>query len=194
MEKVFANTDSIRFLCGALVVGFASGWVVADDDVETTALSPKPNFVFLLVDDLGWGDFGCYGAKFYETPHIEQLAEGGMRFTHAYAACTVCSPSRAAILTGCYPARLHLTDWITGHEHPHAKLKVPDWNMRVEHERVLLPEALREGGYATAFLGKWHLMPTGASDFDQHYPTSHGFDINIAGREWGQPKGPFACR
>lgn len=70
----------------------------------------KPNIVFLLVDDLGWGDFGCYGAQFYETPHIDKLAAEGMRFTNAYAACTVCSPSRAAILSGRYPARLHLTD------------------------------------------------------------------------------------
>jgi arylsulfatase A-like enzyme len=150
----------------------------------------KTNFVFLLVDDLGLGDFGCYGAEFYETPNIDKLASQGMKFTSGYAACTVCSPSRAAILTGCYPARLNLTDWITGHKKPYAKLSVPDWTMKMDHERILLPEALKEAGYSTAFLGKWHLMPIGQSDFDQHYPTSHGFDINIGGREWGQPKGP----
>ncbi len=150
----------------------------------------KPNFVFLLVDDLGWGDFGCYGAEFYETPHIDKLAEDGILFTNAYSACTVCSPSRAAILTGRYPARLHLTDWIAGHKKPFAKLAVPDWKMKMDHERVLLPEALKEAGYATAFLGKWHLMPIGQPDFKEHYPTSHGFDINVGGREWGQPKGP----
>ncbi len=160
---------------------------------ESTSLSAEqtqPNFVFLLVDDLGWGDFGCYGAKFYETPHIDKLASEGMLFTNSYAACTVCSPSRAAILTGCYPARLHLTDWIAGHKHPHAQLAVPDWNMQIDHDRVLLPEALKEDGYATGFFGKWHLMPIGQPDFDQHYPTSHGFDVNVGGREWGQPKGP----
>jgi hypothetical protein len=80
----------------------------------------KPNFVFLLVDDLGWADFGCYGAEFYETPNIDKLAAQGMMFSNGYAACTVCSPSRAAIMTGCYPARLHLTDWIAGHNHPRA--------------------------------------------------------------------------
>jgi len=154
------------------------------------AAAEKPNFVFLLVDDLGWGDFGCYGAEFNETPNIDKLASQGMLFRNAYAACTVCSPSRAAILTGCYPARLHLTDWIAGHNQPYAKLSVPAWKIKIDHERVLLPEALKEGGYATAFLGKWHLMPIGQDDFDQHYPTSHGFDINIGGREWGQPKGP----
>ncbi|MEM9399153.1 MAG: sulfatase [Verrucomicrobiota bacterium] len=153
------------------------------------ASQQKPNFVFLLVDDLGWGDFGCYGAQFYETPNIDNLASQGMLFTNGYAACTVCSPSRAAILAGRYPARLRLTDWIKGHERPYAKLKVPDWNMRVEHDRVLLPEALKEAGYDTAFIGKWHLMPIDQPDYEEHYPTNHGFDINVAGRDWGQPKG-----
>lgn len=153
------------------------------------ATEKKPNFVFLLVDDLGWGDFGCYGAEFNETPNIDRLAEEGMLFSNAYAACTVCSPSRAAILTGCYPARLHLTDWITGHDYPYAQLSVPDWKIELDHERILLPEALRDAGYATAFLGKWHLMPNGKNNFDEHYPTAHGFDVNIGGREWGQPKG-----
>ncbi|EMI51767.1 sulfatase [Rhodopirellula sallentina] len=150
----------------------------------------RPNFVFLLVDDLGWGDFGCYGSQFHETPHIDALAEQGMKFDNAYAACAVCSPSRAAILTGCYPARLRLTDWITGHKRPYAKLAVPDWKMKIDHERVLLPEALKEAGYATGFFGKWHLMPIGQDDFADHYPTDHGFDVNVGGREWGQPKGP----
>jgi len=149
----------------------------------------KPNIVFLLVDDLGWGDFGFNGAEFYETPNIDRLASQGMRFNHGYAACTVCSPSRAAILSGCYPARLKLTDWITGHKRPFAKLAVPDWETRIAHERVLLPEALKAGGYDTVFLGKWHLMPIDQPDFEEHYPTSHGFDVNIGGREWGQPKG-----
>ena len=156
----------------------------------SAAPEAKPNIVFLLVDDLGYGDFGCYGAKFYETPHIDKLAAEGMRFTNAYAACTVCSPSRAAILSGRYPARLHLTDWIAGHNNPKAKLKIPDWKMKLDHERVLLPEALKEAGYATGFFGKWHLMPNGQPDMKEHFPTDHGFDINIGGREWGQPKGP----
>jgi arylsulfatase A len=155
-----------------------------------SAASDKPNIVFLLVDDLGWGDFGCYGAKFYETPNIDKLAADGMLFSNAYAACTVCSPSRAAILSGCYPARLHLTDWIAGHNNPTAKLAIPDWKMKIDHERVLLPEALKKGGYSTAFFGKWHLMPNGQPDMKEHFPTNHGFDINIGGREWGQPKGP----
>jgi arylsulfatase A-like enzyme len=149
----------------------------------------KPNVVFLLVDDLGWGDFGCYGSEFYDTPNIDKLASQGMLFNNAYAACTVCSPSRAAILTGCYPARLHLTDWISGHKRPYDILAVPDWKMKIDHERIVLPEAMKEAGYTTAFFGKWHLMPEGQADFEQHYPTNHGFDTNVGGRDWGQPKG-----
>ncbi|MEP2776525.1 MAG: sulfatase [Luteolibacter sp.] len=153
------------------------------------AATERPNVVFLLVDDLGWGDFGCYGAKFNETPNIDKLATQGMLFTDAYSACTVCSPSRAAILSGASPARLHLTDWIAGHNKPKAKLKIPDWKMKIDHERTLLPEALKEAGYSTAFFGKWHLMPKG-DEAEKHYPTDHGFDINVGGREWGQPRGP----
>ncbi len=151
---------------------------------------PKPNIVFLLVDDLGWGDFGCYGAQFNETPNIDLLASQGMLFTNAYAAATVCSPSRAAILTGRYPARTHLTDWIKGHDRPYAKLRVPDWEMQMDHQRTILPEAFKNAGYKTAFIGKWHLMPEGQPQFDKHYPTDHGFDLNIGGREWGKPNGP----
>ena len=154
------------------------------------ATDRRPNFVFFLVDDLGWGDLGCYGSTFHETPHLDQLATNGMKFTQAYAACTVCSPSRAAIMTGRYPGRLHLTDWITGHKRSNPKLLIPKWKMKMDHKLTTLPEALREAGYKTEFVGKWHLMPIGAPDFEEHYPTSHGFDINIAGREWGQPKGP----
>ena len=150
----------------------------------------SPNFVFFLVDDLGWGDLGCYGSKFHETPNLDKLAAEGMLFTNGYSACTVCSPSRAAILTGQYPGRLHLTDWIAGHRRKNPKLLIPDWKKKMDHCLVTLPEALGAGGYQTQFIGKWHLMPIGGADFKEHFPESHGFDSNIAGREWGQPKGP----
>ncbi len=150
----------------------------------------RPNFVFFLVDDLGLGDVGCFGSQFHETPNIDQLAADGMKFTQAYSACTVCSPSRAAILLGQYPGRTNLTDWIAGHGRKNPKLLIPDWNMRMGLEETTLAEALTEGGYRSQFVGKWHLMPIGADDFDQHYPENHGFEINVGGREWGQPKGP----
>src|SRR6478672_573743 len=85
------------------------------------------NVVLILVDDYGATDLACYGSKFYETPNIDKLAASGMRFTQAYSACTVCSPSRAAIMTGKYPARLHVTDWIAGHNYPFARLRPPQW-------------------------------------------------------------------
>lgn len=157
--------------------------------ISATA-AKKPNFVFFLVDDMGWGDVGAYGSKLHETPNIDSIARDGMKFTNGYAACTVCSPSRAAILTGRYPGRLHLTDWIAGHGKANPKLNIPDWKMFIDHERITLPEALKEGGYNTAFVGKWHLMPHKDKEkMKEHFPESHGFDINIGGREWGQPKG-----
>ena len=99
-----------------------------------------PNFVFFLVDDLGWGDLGCYGSEFHETPYLDKLADEGMKFTNAYSACTVCSPSRAAIITGRYPGRLHLTDWITGHGRRNPKLLIPKWKTKMDHALTTLPE------------------------------------------------------
>ncbi len=157
-----------------------------------TALAAKarqPNIVFFLVDDLGSGDIGCFGSTFHETPNIDALCKRGMKFTEAYSASAVCSPSRAALLTGCHPGRLHLTDWIPGHDRPLAKLSVPDWQMFIDHDRVTLPEALKAGGYDSLFVGKWHLMPKHNNGAD-HTPEKHGFGANIGGREWGQPRGP----
>src|SRR6266478_8788188 len=91
----------------------------------------RPNIVFVLIDDMGQTDLGCYGSKFYQTPHIDRLAREGMRFTQAYSACTVCSPTRASLLTGKTPAALHITDWIAGHRRPFAKLRIPDWTMEL---------------------------------------------------------------
>src|SRR5688572_28330577 len=116
-----------------------------------------PNVVLILVDDMGWTDLGCQGSKFYETPNIDRLAREEMRFTQAYSACTVCSPTRASLMTGKYPARLHITDWITGHVKPYAKLKIPDWQMHLPLGKRTIAKALKDGGYATASIGKWHL-------------------------------------
>jgi arylsulfatase A-like enzyme len=144
----------------------------------------KLNFVFVLIDDMGMTDLGCYGSKFYQTPNIDRLAKDGVKFTSAYSACTVCSPTRAALLTGQYPARLHLTDWIAGHARPFAKLRVPDWQKGLRLEWTTLPELLQGAGYATATIGKWHL--------GDDSPTVHGFDLNIAGTAKGQPPAYFS--
>lgn len=150
------------------------------------APAAKLNIIFVLTDDLGWTDLGCQGSQFYETPNIDRLAREGMRFTQAYSACTVCSPTRAALMTGKYPARLHLTDWIAGHVLPKAKLKVPDWQMHLPLAERTIAEALRAAGYATASIGKWHL---GGSEF---YPDRQGFDVNLAGCDRGQPPSYFS--
>ena len=156
----------------------------------TTLANGKPNIVFFLVDDLGWGAMSACGHPVHETPHFDGLCKWGVRFTQAYSACTVCSPSRAAIMTGQYPARIHLTDWIAGHQQPNTILKIPDWSMRLSHDHTTLPEALQQHGYRTGFFGKWHLMPVREPDeMVNHTPERHGFDVNIGGREWGQPKG-----
>ncbi len=141
----------------------------------------KPNLLFVLVDDLGWTDLGCFGSAYYQTPNIDRLASQGMRFTDAYSACTVCSPTRASIMTGQYPARLRITDWIEGHKRPFAKLSVPDWTMRLAPEIPNVARALKAAGYATASIGKWHLGD------ESCYPDKQGFDVNIGGTHRGQP-------
>lgn len=162
----------------ACVFRFGSAWAELSG-------GQKPNFVFFLIDDLGWRDLTCYGSKFYETPNIDRLARQGMKFSNAYAACPVCSPTRASILAGKYPARLHLTDWIPGHKRPRAKLRVPEFNQQLPLEEVTIAEALKPVGYVSASFGKWHL---GGKTF---YPEDQGFDLNFGGDHRGQPPSYF---
>lgn len=154
----------------------------------TTGLAQKPNVVLFLIDDLGWNDLGCQGSEYFRTPHINQLASKGLRFTDAYAACAVCSPTRASLLAGKYPARLLLTQW----------LPAGRWNTRKHRmregrflrglplEEFTLAEALRAAGYVTLHVGKWHL---GGPPFS--LPEQHGFDVNVAGSEHGAPGSYF---
>ncbi len=159
---------------------------------QSPAAAQRPNFLILLVDDLGWTDLGCYGSDLYETPNIDRLAADGVRFTHGYAACTVCSPTRAALLTGLYPGRTRVTDWIPGHQRPDAPLWPPNWTMRLEHSYTTLAEALGAEGYRTAHVGKWHLMPRLEPDAMMGYaPERHGFEVNVGGNEWGAPGSYF---
>jgi arylsulfatase A-like enzyme len=158
-------------------------------DLVAKSFSKKLNFVFILIDDMGWTDTGCYGTTFYQTPNIDRLAAQGMRFTNAYAACPVCSPTRASILTGKYPARLNLTDWIPGRQsngpRPDEKLIGPRFAQQMELKEFTLAEALKEAGYTTAFIGKWHLGD------EMYYPEYQGFDINIGGISYGWPIGGY---
>ncbi|MEM7454877.1 MAG: sulfatase [Planctomycetota bacterium] len=149
-----------------------------------------PNVVFILVDDLGWADVGCFGSSFYETPHIDALAQSGMKLTNAYAACQVCSPTRASILTGRYPQRLGITDYINpaGGNQPEnwrrrTKMLPAPYRDHLELEEVTIAERLKAAGYATFFAGKWHL---GVEGF---FPEDQGFDVNMGGIERGGPYG-----
>ena len=145
---------------------------------ETTAQAP--NFIFILADDLGWRDIGCYGSTFYETPNLDRLAQRGMRFTDAYASCPVCSPTRAGVHTGKYPARVGITNWIGGKSQ--GRLQDVPYLHELPLSEQTLATALRDGGYQTWHVGKWHM---GGPEF---YPQHHGFDINIGGCGWGSPK------
>ncbi len=162
-----------------------------------------PNIVLILVDDLGWRDTGCYGNRYYETPNIDRLAGQGMKFTDGYAACAVCSPTRAAVMTGRYPARTGVTDWIRFRDFkgdrtdPDQKgpseyvggrdrmLLCPPNPFWMELDEVTIAEVLKPAGYVSCHVGKWHLGP------DAWYPDRQGFDINIAGCDYGQPPSYF---
>ena len=150
----------------------------------TGELSAHTNVVFILIDDLGWRDLSCYGSEYYRTPNIDRLADEGMRFTDGYAACNVCSPTRAAVMTGKYPARLLLTQWLPAGRWDAAKHKLREgrYLANLPLEEITIAEALREAGYRTAFMGKWHL---GTETY--YYPRHQGFDLNVAGRDYGAP-------
>ena len=140
------------------------------------------NVLFLLTDDLGWHDIAPFGNTFIDTPNLSRLASESARLPNAYAACPVCSPSRASILTGKYPARLHLTDWIPGRRPgPNWKLRTPAFEQALPLEETTLAEALAPSGYRSGAIGKWHLGGEG------HLPTDQGFNVNIGGTKAGQP-------
>jgi arylsulfatase A len=142
-----------------------------------------PNIIVILIDDYGWRDLGCYGSTFYETPHLDRFATEGVRFTNGYAACPVCSPTRASIVTGQYPVRSGVTDWIAGRKQwPTAKALCPRTRTELPLEHVTLAEALKPAGYVSASIGKWHLGGDGFS------PTEQGFALNAGGTSAGSPR------
>ena len=144
----------------------------------------RPNVLFILVDDLGWKDLSSYGSRFYETPNLDRLAGQGMRFTDGYASCLVCSPTRASILTGKYPATVGITDWIDwqGTCHPASgRLVDVPYLKQLPTSEYSVAGALRDSGYSTWHVGKWHLGGRGS------LPQDHGFNVNIGGCEVGSP-------
>lgn len=153
----------------------------------------KPNVLFILADDFGYHDLGCTGSKFYETVNIDRIAARAMVFTNGYAACQVCSPSRASIMTGKFPARHGITDYIgarTGEKwretKRYSKLLPAEYLRNLPASYITLPEAMKKAGYKTFFAGKWHLGSRGS------WPEDHGFDINKGGWDAGSPKGYFS--
>ncbi|MDP6115722.1 MAG: sulfatase-like hydrolase/transferase, partial [Planctomycetota bacterium] len=154
--------------------------------------SQRPNIVFILSDDLGWADLSAEGSALYESPHIDRIANEGMRFTQGYAACQVCSPSRASIMTGKYPPRHGITDYIgakTGEAWRDAgrftKLLPPDYEHGLRADEITLAGALRDAGYRTFYAGKWHLGDVGS------HPEDHGFEFNRGGHKAGSPPGGY---
>jgi arylsulfatase A len=151
------------------------------------AAGPRLNVVVILADDLGWADLGCYGSTFHRTPALDRLAKQGLRFTDGYASCPVCSPTRAALMTGKVPARLGLTDWLPGRaDRLDQPLLRPELPQQLALEETTLAEAFQAAGYATGHIGKWHL---GGKGFE---PTRQGFDVNVAGDHTGTPRSYFA--
>jgi len=151
----------------AAAAAMAPRWLAAGEPP-----AKRLNFVFVLMDDLGQRDIGAFGSTFYETPGIDRLAAEGMRFTSGYAACPVCSPTRASIMAGKYPARLNITNFIAGMKS--GKLVPPEYRKELPLEEFTVGEALKDGGYTTCFIGKWHLGGP------EYYPDKQGFQTTVA--------------
>jgi arylsulfatase A-like enzyme len=148
----------------------------------------QPNVIFIIADDLGYADIGSYGSSFYDTPNLDKLANNATRFTNGYANCPVCSPSRASFQTGKYPVNTGVTDWIKGRKvdtgaTPNDRWIVPETEYDMKLSEITIAETLKEKGYNTAFLGKWHLGETEA-----FWPENQGYDINIGGWRAGGPQ------
>ncbi|MHC4675661.1 MAG: sulfatase, partial [Planctomycetota bacterium] len=153
---------------------------------QAAVAGQKPNFVIILIDDLGWTDLGCFGSTFYESPNVDALAAAGMKFTDGYAACPVCSPTRVAILTGKYPARLNLNDAFMCHrENRYSPILPAERRDDMPLEVVTIAEVLKTAGYTTAHVGKWHLGR------GPYYPEHQGFDVNIGGNKHGMTRDFF---
>lgn len=179
------NRRSFMASVGAGVGTWAASGTAWSAPAASAGQRPK-NFVIILIDDLGWADLGCYGSTFYETPNLDRLAKEGVRFTNAYAAAPVCSPTRASIMTGKVPARTGITNFLPGkHPLPHSRLIGVECVQKLPLSEITLAEALKTRGYATSHVGKWHLGPKG------FWPEDQGFDSNVGGTGSGSPRSYF---
>ncbi|HVU99846.1 MAG TPA: sulfatase-like hydrolase/transferase, partial [Verrucomicrobiae bacterium] len=175
-----------RLSFSLLLAGLLCSPLARSAAAEHSPDQKKMNVIFFLVDDFGWADVGYQGSSLYETPNIDRFAKEGMRFSHAYAACPVCSPTRASILTGEYPARLHLTDWLPGRkDFPFQKLKNVHSAQHLPYDQPTLPKVLKENGYETAIFGKWHLGE------DENSTERQGFDLHVPQWNKGWPNGTY---
>lgn len=182
-------TDRRNFLKTAVLSAMG---VMGGANLFSCTKKSRPNFVFFLVDDLGWRDIACFGSTFYDTPNVDRLAAQGMKFTQAYAACPVCSPTRASIMAGKYPARMNTTDWfgapqpdnVQKHWTRNKPLLPAPYEEKLPLAEVTLAESFKDAGYSTFFAGKWHLGPEG------YWPEDQGFDVNKGGWTRGGPYGP----
>lgn len=180
MSFISSSTrPAVRGLAVVLAMAASGPWPAQGSQGTTaTVATQRPNVVLIVADDLGWNQVGYHGFSWYETPHIDSIAREGMQFRHAYAAAPICSPSRAAMMTGKAPARLHLTDYIPGNPHEDKPLVTPQQIPCLPLEETTVPEMLRPLGYVSGHFGKWHLST------DYHYapgrlfdPASQGFDV-----------------
>lgn len=198
------NSYLRRFFSSALIALLSIFLLTGSKSANTppNVAPAPPNIVLIFVDDLGWADLSTYGSTYYETPNLDRLAAEGVKFTDAYAAASICSPSRSALMCGKYPARTGITDWIrASFQNASAewdgkskkeyerdltqKLRVPPIPFELPLSEKTTAEYLKERGYFTAYIGKWHL---GSEAF---YPEKQGFDVNMGGCDFGQPPSYF---
>lgn len=185
------NNSAYSILMASAMVGVTSPLHAANQPDKSDS-NKKPNIIFIMVDDYGWTDTGYNNNNnFYETPNIDRLAKAGMEFTNGYSAAPISSPARVSLMTGKYPARTRITDWIPGYQYNISeeqltkyKMCVPKMPLDMPLEEVTIAEALKESNYKTYHVGKWH-----CSEHEPFYPQYQGFDENIGGWLSGSPKG-----
>jgi arylsulfatase A-like enzyme len=178
-----------RLFCVLAIFLTCPVWWPVGEELSATETDAPRNVVFILADDLGWRDLSNEGSSFYESPHIDRIAKEGTKFVQGYATCQVCSPSRASIMTGKYPARLDITDWIGAamgtQWQRNTRLLPATYETQLPAGDTTIAEAFRAAGYRTFFAGKWHLGGAGS------LPTDHGFEFNVGGHHRGSPPGGY---